>query len=124
MILAPYDSVSMVYKRNQIEEAISLMFEERSAEPSSTLRTRIKRLLDADRALGRNSRAKDPLLASYAFYGDDSPGRGADVLFSDYEAFALLLGMQMLNHNWPQSFAVETLRRHRPRLESTHQDIL
>jgi hypothetical protein len=120
-----YITATMIlYKRNQVEEAIPRVFEASSAEPSSTLRTRIKRLLDADRGLGRNPRAKDPVLTCYAFYSRESPGRGADVLFSDYEAFALMVGLQMLNHNWPQSFVVETLRRCRPDLETRHTKIL
>jgi hypothetical protein len=114
----------LAFKRNQVEEAISRVFGEPSAEPSSALRTRIKRLLDLDRGLGKNSRATDPAQACYAFYSSESPGRGADVLFSDYEAFALMLGLQMLNHNWPQTFAVETLRRHRRDLEARHTKIL
>jgi hypothetical protein len=114
----------ILYKRNQVEEAISRVFEEPSAKPSSALRTRIKRLLDTDRGLGTNPRANDPTLSRYAFYSSKSPGRGSDVSFSDYEAFALMVGLQMLNHNWPQLFAVETLRRYRPDLEPRHQKIL
>jgi hypothetical protein len=112
------------YKRNQIEEAISRLFGEQSAEPSSGLRTRIKRLLDTDRGLGRNTRANRPELANYAFYSSDSPGKGAEVSFSDYEAFALMIGLRMLNHNWPQLFAVETLRLNRCELEERHTHIL
>jgi len=112
------------YKRNQIEEAISRLFGEQSAEPSSGLRTRIKRLLDTDRGLGRNTRANRPELANYAFYSSDSPGKGAEVSFSNYEAFALMIGLQMLNHNWPQMFAVETLRLNRSELEERHTHIL
>jgi hypothetical protein len=114
----------ILYKRNQIEEAISRVFGEQSAQPSSALRTRIKRLLDTDRGLGRNARANDPMLSHYAFYSRESPGSGADVLFSNYEAFALMLGLQMLNHNWPQSFAVEALRSYRSDLEARHRKIL
>jgi hypothetical protein len=112
------------YKRNQVEEAISRIFGEQSADPSSGLRTRIKRLLDLDRSLPRNSRSNRPELANYAFYRSDSPGKGAEVSFSDYEAFALMIGLQMLNHNWPQKFAVETLRRYRRDLEGRHKNIL
>jgi hypothetical protein len=114
----------MVYKRNQVDEAISRVFEEKSANPSSGLRTRVKRLLDLDRSLPRRSKSKRPELANYAFYSSDSPGKGAEVLFSDYEAFALMIGLQMLNHNWPQMFAVETLRRYRQELEGRHKKLL
>lgn len=112
------------YKRNQTEEAISRLFGEKSADPGSGLRTRIKRLLDLDRSLPRNSRSNRPELAHYAFYSSASPGKGAEVLFSDYEAFALMIGLQMLNHNWPQMFAVETLRRYRRELEGRHKNLL
>jgi hypothetical protein len=112
------------FKRNQIEEAISRVFGEKSAKPSSELQTRIKRLLDLDRSLPRNSRSKRPELVNYAFYSSESPGKGAEVSFSDYEAFALMIGLQMLNHNWPQMFAVETLRRYRRELEGRHRNVL
>jgi len=39
------------YKRNQIEEAISGVLEPRSLEPTSELRTRLKRLLETDRTV-------------------------------------------------------------------------
>jgi hypothetical protein len=112
------------YKRNQIEEAISRLLGEKSADPGSGLRTRIKRLLDLDRSLPQNSRSNRPELANYAFYSSGSPGKGAEVSFSDYEAFALMIGLQMLNHNWPQKFAVETLRRYRRELEGRYRNIL
>ena len=110
------------FKRNQIEEAISRLFGEQSADPSSGVRTRIKRLLDLDRSLPRNARSKRAKLANYAFFDSDSPGKGAEVLFSEYEAFALLIGLQMLNHNWPQRFAVETLRPTPTRTPKTTQE--
>jgi hypothetical protein len=112
------------YKRNQIEEAISRTVGERSAKPSSELRTRLKRLLDLDRSLKRAVRSADPERANYAFYTSDAPGRGAEVLFSNYDAFALLTGLRMLDHGWPQNFVVTTLRRIRHELEARHIKIL
>ena len=41
----------MLFKRNQVEEAISRAIGESSAEPSATLKARLKRLLDVDRKL-------------------------------------------------------------------------
>jgi hypothetical protein len=114
----------LVYKRNQIEEALSRAFGEPSAKPSSELRTRVKRLLDADRGLGRNTRSANSEVANYAFYSDDSPGTGVEIWFSDYEAFALMTGLQLLRHSWPQGFAVGLLRRLRPQLEQEHARIL
>ena len=43
----------MQFKRNQVEAAISRVVEPGSAKPSSELRTRMKRLRETDRALGR-----------------------------------------------------------------------
>lgn len=113
-----------MYKRNQIEEAISRLAGEKSAAPSSELRTRLKRLLDLDRNLGRNVRSNDPEKSNYAFYSEDAPGRGVEVWFSAYEAFALSLGIRLLEHGWPQSLVVTTLRRLRPKLEAQHTRFL
>lgn len=108
----------MDYKRNQIEEAISRVLE-RSPEPGSELRTRLKRLLDTDRTHGRNKRS-----AKLAFFSGNPPGRGIEIWFSDYEAFALLTGLMLMNHGWPQGFAVEVLRRVRAELETHHARVL
>jgi hypothetical protein len=112
------------YKRNQIEEAISRTFGEQSAKPSSALRIRLKRLLDMDRTLVHNPKSPDPNKAYYAFYSSDSPGKGVEIWFSGYEAFALLTSLRLLQHGWPQSFAVAVLRRVRPELEKQHARIL
>jgi hypothetical protein len=46
------------YKRNQVEQAISHLVEPESLRPTQDLRTKLKRLLETDRALppseGRN----------------------------------------------------------------------
>ena len=112
-----------MFKRNQVEEAIARVFEG-SAKPSSETRTRLKRLLETDRDLGRSKRAVDPERANFAFYSMDAPGRGIEIWFSDYEAFALLVGLRLMQHGWPQGFAVGVLRRARPELETQHAQIL
>jgi len=114
----------MPYKRNQIEEAISAVLEPRASEPSSELRTRVKRLLEADRALGRDPRSSNPERAVYAFFSAEAPGSGVEVWFSDCEAFALLNGLRLMSHGWPQGFATVVLRRVRPELEQQHARIL
>jgi hypothetical protein len=96
----------MSCKRNQVEEAISRVLDPGSTKPSPQLRTRLKRLLDTDRALGRSKRASDPERATFAFYSGQAPGRGVEIWFSEYEAFALLTGlrlMQTAGHNVLQS---------------------
>jgi hypothetical protein len=120
-----YKRFSMTaYKRNQVEEAISRTIGERSEKPSSDLRIRLKRLLEADRGLGRDPRSSDPEAESFAFYSEDAPGRGVEVRFSEYEAFALLIGLQLLQHGWPQGFVVRVMRLVRSQLEAQHMRIL
>jgi hypothetical protein len=112
------------FKRNQVEEAISRVLEPNSAEPTPELRTRVKRLLDTDRGLGRSSKSTDQEEANYAFYSDEAAGSGIEVWFSGYEAFALLTGLRLMRHKWPQGFAVSIMRRVRPELERQHSRIM
>jgi hypothetical protein len=114
----------MYFRRNQIEEAISRTFRERSVLPSSKVRTRLKRLLDLDRSLKRTARSNDPERANYAFFSSDAPGKGSEVLFSIYDACALLLGLRLLEHGWPQNFVVAKLRRVRLELDRKYAHIL
>ena len=100
------------------------MLEPRLPEPSTELRTRLKRLLDADRALGRTLRATDPEQSNYAFYSADPPGSGVEIWFSGYEAFALLNALLLMSHGWTQGFAVAVMRRVRPEMEVEHTRIL
>jgi hypothetical protein len=113
-----------MFKRNQIELAISGLLEPELNRPSIGLRTRIKRLLDTDRLLVCNPSSNDPEKRNYAFFRDNAPGSGFEIWFSAYEAFALLQGLQLMWHNWPQRFAVSVLRRVRPELEKEHGRIL
>jgi hypothetical protein len=114
----------MSYKRNQVEEAIARIFVPNSPKARSELRTRIKRLLDLDRSIGRKLRSKNPEEANFGFFSEEAPGTGADILFSKYEAFALLNGMRIMEHGWPQGFAVSIMRRVRHDLEREHARIL
>lgn len=113
-----------VYKRNQVEEAIASIMSNGPGAKSAELLTRIKRLLDADRAQGCTKRSDDPERSHYAFYTGAAPGRGVEVSFTGYEAFAVLNGVRMLDHGWPQGFAVSTLRRFRQDLEAAYRRIL
>ncbi|MGZ6252929.1 MAG: hypothetical protein ACXWM1_07665 [Candidatus Binataceae bacterium] len=114
----------MPYKRNQIEEAIARIVAPDSAEPPSELRTRIKRLLELDRSIGRKRRSKDAEEANFAFFSGEAPGTGADISFSEYDAFALSNALRIMEHGWPQGFAVAMMRRVRPALETEHARIL
>jgi hypothetical protein len=114
----------MSFKRNQIEEAIARVFVPNCEKVPSEMRTRIKRLLDLDRSIGRKLRSKDAEEANFGFFSGEAPGTGADVSFSEYEVFALLNGLRIMNHGWPQNFAVSIMRRVRLDLEREHARIL
>jgi hypothetical protein len=109
----------MLYKRNQIEEAITRIYDPNCDSPPSELRTRIKRLLELDRSMGRKLRSKDAEEANFGFFRT-----GADISFSEYEAFALLNGLRVMEHGWTQGFAVSIMRRLRLDLEKEHARIL
>jgi hypothetical protein len=111
------------YKRNQFLEAAAATLGQGSS-PTAALRTDTKRLLNTDRALDRSPRSRNPERANYAFFSDEAPGRGVEVLFSPYEAFALRLGLDLLQHGLPQATAVKMLRHVRPYLEPKHAEIL
>ncbi len=113
-----------MFKRNQVEEAIAAVLDPGSATPSSEMRTRLKRLLETDRALGRSKRSPDPERANFAFSGMDAPGRGFENWFTGYEAFALLTGLRLMRDRWPQGLVVAVLRRVKPDLERHHARIL
>jgi hypothetical protein len=112
------------YKRNQIEEAIARIVAPNSKKLPSQFRTRIKRLLELDRSNGRKPRSKDAEEANFGFFSEEAPGTGADISFSKYEAFALLNGLRMIEHGWPQGLAVSIMRRVRLDLEREHTRIL
>ena len=113
-----------MFKRNQVEEAIASVLEPGSAKPSSEMRTRLKRLLETDRALGRSKRSSDPERANFAFSGMDAPGRGFENWFTGYEAFALLTGLRLMRDGWPQGLVVAVLCRVKPDLERHHARVL
>ena len=113
-----------MFKRNQLEEAIALVYEPGLTKSTSEIRTQLKRLLETDRSLGRNKRSSDPERGNFAFYSVDTPGRGTENCFSEYEAFALLTCLRLMRHGWPQARAVALLRRVRPGLEKHHARIL
>jgi hypothetical protein len=114
----------MSFKRNQVEEAIARISVANYQRPPSELRTRIKRLLELDRSMGRKLRSKEPEEANFGFFSEDAAGTGVDISFSEYDAFALLNGLRIMGHGWPQGFAVPIMRRIRPDLEREHARIL
>lgn len=107
----------MGYKRNQIIEAIEATLGHRGDQ--TLIATRLKRLLHADRLLGCNPRSKSADQCIYAFFSGALSGSGNEYLYSPFEAFALLLGIRLLENGFPQRVAVRILRSIRAEFESS-----
>jgi hypothetical protein len=106
----------MAYKRNQIIEAIKLCLNDRRAR--ADVPTRLKRLLHTDRLLGRRPRSSSPEQSTYAFFSGELSGSGNETLYSPFEAFALFLGIRLLESGFPQRVVVQILRCVRIELEN------
>jgi hypothetical protein len=111
-----------VYKRNQVEEAILRTLGARD-ERVKEVRFRLKRLLAADRRMGTDPSSGEAE-ASYAFFDQKPPGSGNEVMFSGYDAFALLAAIILLEHGLPQLTVVRVLREVRAPFAAAHAAIL
>ena len=99
------------YKRNQVELAIWQTVanpNEANREPPKKFGTRIKRLLELDRAQDDGV---------FAFSDLKPQGRGADVAFSKFNAFCLALGIELLDAGYKQAEIVFLLQHIRPQLK-------
>ena len=113
----------MRYKRNQVEEAVVRTLGAGGARVGE-LKLKMKRLLVTDRRLGRGKRADDKADHRYAFYSQRPQGSGVEVMFTGYEAFALLAALIVLEHGLPQAKVVSILQEIRLDFEATHRDTL
>jgi hypothetical protein len=111
------------YKRNQVEEAIFRTLGARDARVDE-LKFRLKRLLVTDRRLGRDANSDEEGDRHYAFYSQEPPGSGIEVMFSGYEAFALLAAIRLLEHGLPQAGVVRVMRQVRRQFEVAHAQSL
>ncbi len=109
------------FKRNQVEEAIIRTLSVKDTRIGD-LKTKVKRLLVADRRLGRAKRGRAD--RRYAFYSHTPMGSGVEVMFSAYEAFALLAALILLGHGIPQAKVVSILREVRTDLEAAYHETL
>lgn len=117
-------SAQVAFKRDQVERAIArtcYAFESNGA-PTPRLRADIRRLLEVDRDIG-TAQGPDPDV-SYAFYSDAPPGKGAEIAWGAYDAFALMIGVRLLRSEFPQRAAVEFLRMARRPLKREFKRIL
>jgi hypothetical protein len=111
------------FKANQMQQSI---FRTLGAdrERAREIKFRLQRLRAADRNLGRQPRSPNKADRVYAFFGDDPPGTGVDILFTSYEAFALLAAIMLLEHGLPQTTVVKLMRQIRGELEVAHAQTL
>lgn len=106
------------YKRGQVEHAIWRMLASPNigaGEPSPVFLTRIKRILEEDRA-AKPIRGLDTEIAPFAFAEEAPPGRGADAGFTPFDAFCLALALDLVNAGYKPSEVVVLLRLFRPYL--------
>jgi hypothetical protein len=104
------------YKRNQVEEAIFRTLGAQG-ERAEEVRFRLKRLLVADRQVQLGGQR-------YAFFDQEPPGSGVEVMFSAYEAFALLAAVILLEHGLPQATVVKVMRQVRSDFEAAHVRVM
>ena len=107
--------MALLFKRNQIEEAIiqTLRVLDRQAR-ADELTLRLRRLLATDRSRGAEAKPDEEEEPSrYAFYSQEPQGSGTEIMFTGYEAFALLTAIILLEHGLPQSTVIRVMRRAR-----------
>jgi hypothetical protein len=113
--------------RGQIEWAIAQVTDQTQGpggEPGHELRMKLKRLLDLDRKKGVNATKPWPEFCRFAFLEGGLPGKGFAIAYTRYDAFALLLGLRLLDNNVPQMAVIRVLRRVRLDLQAEFERIL
>ena len=119
-------AVFSTYKRDQVEQAIGIV--SGNIRPSQTpgafnrIKIELKRLLDRDRKQAQETPKGAPV--RQAFHSAPPPGRGIDVIYTAYEAFALLTALRLMRAGLPQSTAVRFLRDLREPLAGFHYETL
>jgi hypothetical protein len=116
-----------MFTRGQIEWAIAQATGRTvrpDGEPRHGLNMKLKRLLDIDRKKGIDASQAEPEFRRFAFLEGGLPGKGFAISYTRYDAFALLLGLHLLESNAPQMAVIRLLRRIRPELVREHARIL
>ena len=115
-----------MFTRGQIEWAIAQVTGRTlrpGGEPRHDLQMKLKRLLDIDRKKGIDAARAWPEFRRFAFLRGALPGKGVAIAYTPYDAFALLLGLHLLDSNVPQLAAIRLLRLVRLELEREHKRI-
>lgn len=116
-----------MFTRGQIEWAIAQAAGRTvgpSGEPRHDLCMKLKRLLDLDRKRGIDAAKGWPEFRRFAFLEGGLPGKGFAISYTRYDAFALRVGLYLLDSNVPQMAVIRLLRRIRPELQREHERIL
>jgi hypothetical protein len=116
-----------MFTRGQIEWAIAQAIgrtQGLSDEPRQDLKMKVKRLLDLDRKRGIDAAKAWPEFRRFAFLEGGLPGKGFAISYTRFDAFALLLGLHLLDANVPQMAVIRLLRRIRPELQREYERIL
>ena len=120
------NAVFSTYKRDQVEQAIGIVSgnirPRQLPEAFNRLKIELKRLLDRDRKQAHETPKGTPV--RQAFHSGPPPGRGIDVIYTAYEAFALLIALRLMRGGLPQSTAVRFLRDLREPLAGFHYETL
>jgi hypothetical protein len=116
-----------MFTRGQLEWAIAQATGRTvrpDGEPRHGLNMKLKRLLDIDRKKGIDASQAEPEFRRFAFLEGGLPGKGFAISYTRYDAFALLLGLHLLESNVPQMAVIRLLRRIRLELVREHARIL
>lgn len=119
------DASYATYKRDQIDQAIAIasgISPQHEPKRFAALKVELKRLLDRDRRQEQETPRGRPIRR--AFHDGPPPGRGIDVMYSGYEAFALLVALRLMRGGLTQARAVNFLRDLRVLLAGSHYEIL
>lgn len=111
------------FKRGQVEWALWRSFRpvgSRDSGPTTVFRTRIKRLLELDRDFPK----KRPVDLPCAFTASFEGGSGVEAAYTEQDAFALALALDLLNAGFKQGEIVLVMRHLREILDDWHADLI
>lgn len=110
-----------IFRRNQVQEALWLYGRgySRATESGPVFQTRIKRLLELDSKEGQSLRG--PAEKRFAFSDEMPGGKGVDLIFTEFNTFALSIGLDLLDAGFKQKEIVTYLRLIRLDLALKHR---
>lgn len=113
------------YGRGQVEWALECLASKKrwAADDPTLLRTRIKRLLDADRdvVLPKQVQSK---AAAFAFNAHEPAGKGGEASFTAFDTYCLWIGLRLLHLGFKQGEVAAALKLVRPALSKAYRGVL